>query len=270
MRLPSVQTVYVYPVSIQLYTVRQYLESEGPEAILKHIAKAGYDAVEPGDVGPDPAAYLRRIQDLGMTVSSWFGPFPDAEHLNQVIETAKALEVENVVCGFWIPDFESLEAIGRTAEKLREGLHALHAAGLNLCMHNHWFEFNLVDGHLAMDRLLNACPGLKLELDIYWASNFGAVDVQTVVRTRSDCIPLLHVKDGPLVKDEPQTAVGQGKLDIPAIINAADPKVLKWLVVELDECATDMWTAVEESVAFLRRSGLAKAQHSNPFIGPEG
>ena len=246
----------MYPVSIQLYTVRQYVESEGREAILDHIAKAGYDAVEPGDVSPDPAAYLQRVKDLGMRVSSWFGPFPDAEHANQVIETAKALEVENVVCGFWIPDFESIEAIGRTAEKLREAIQAMHSAGLNLCMHNHWFEFDPVDGQLAMDRLLNACPGLKLELDIYWASNFGAIDVQTVLRTRSDCVPLLHVKDGPLVKGEPQTAVGRGNLDIPAIIQAADPKVLKWLVVELDECATDMWTAVEESVSYLKKLEL--------------
>jgi sugar phosphate isomerase/epimerase len=258
--------VNVYPVSIQLYTVRQYVEAEGAEAILEHIAKAGYDAVEPGDVGPDPSAYLQRLKDLGMTVSSWFGPFPDAEHVNQVIETAKALNVENVVCGFWIPDFESVAAITRTAEKVREGIKALHAAGLNLCLHNHWFEFDRVDGHLAMDRLLNACPGLKLELDIYWASNFGAIDVQTFVRTRSDCIQLLHVKDGPLVKGEPQTALGQGKLDLPAIINAADPNVLKWLVVELDECATDMWTAVEESVAYLRRSGLAASRHEVPPI----
>ena len=247
----------MYPVSIQLYTVRQYNEAEGSQAILEHIAKAGYDAVEPGDVSPDPAAYLRRVKDLGMTVSSWFGPFPDAEHLNQVIETAKALEVDNVACGFWIPDFESVAAIGRTAEKLRAAVHEMHDAGLNLCMHNHWFEFDLVDGQLAMDRLLNACPGLKLELDIYWASNFGAVDAQTVVRTRADCIHLLHVKDGPLVKGEPQTALGQGKLDLPAIIGAADPKVLKWLVVELDECATDMWRAVEASVTYLRKTGLA-------------
>ncbi|MHB8637094.1 MAG: sugar phosphate isomerase/epimerase family protein [Fimbriimonadaceae bacterium] len=247
----------MYPVSIQLYTVRQYLETEGRDAILKHIARAGYDAIEAGDVGSDPAAYLRRVQDLGMTVSSWFGPFPDAEHLNQVIETAKALQVENVVCGFWIPDFESVEAITRTAEKLRGAVKAVHDAGLNLCLHNHWFEFDLVEGHLAMDRLLNSCPGLKLELDVYWASNFGAIDVPTVVRTRADCIHLLHVKDGPLVKGEPQTALGQGKLDLPSIIQAADPNVLKWLVVELDECATDMWTAVEESVAYLRRVGLA-------------
>jgi hypothetical protein len=53
-------------------------------------------------------------------------------------------------------------------------------------------------------------------------------------------------------------AVGSGKMDVPAVINAADPKVLQWLVVELDNCATDMLTAVAQSYAYLTHNGLAQ------------
>ena len=69
-------------------------------------------------------------------------------------------------------------------------------------------------------------------------------------------LPLLHIKDGTLEKDAPHVAVGSGKLDMPAIIGAADPNVLEWLMVELDNCATDMTEAVRQSYAYLTGQGL--------------
>ena len=40
-------------------------------------------------------------------------------------------------------------------------------------------------------------------------------------------------------------------------IAAADPDVLEWNVVELDDCDTDMMTAVERSYRYLVGNGLA-------------
>ena len=53
-------------------------------------------------------------------------------------------------------------------------------------------------------------------------------------------------------------AVGSGKNNIREIIAAADPKVLRWLVVELDRCDTDMTTAVAESYKYLVSNKLAE------------
>ena len=36
-------------------------------------------------------------------------------------------------------------------------------------------------------------------------------------------VPLLHIKDGPLEQKQPKVAVGQGKVDVAAVIAAADP-----------------------------------------------
>jgi sugar phosphate isomerase/epimerase len=52
------------------------------------------------------------------------------------------------------------------------------------------------------------------------------------------------------------TAVGQGVMDIPAIVAAAEGRT-EWMIVELDSCATDMWKAVEESYRYLIEKGLA-------------
>ena len=65
--------------------------------------------------------------------------------------------------------------------------------------------------------------------------------------------PLLHVKDGPAKQGEPMVAVGSGSLDIQGIVRAGSAE---WLIVELDECATDMFEAVEASIRYLEDSGL--------------
>jgi hypothetical protein len=70
----------------------------------------------------------------------------------------------------------------------------------------------------------------------------------------------LHIKDGPLVRDAPMVAVGSGKMDIPSVVAAADPAVLRWLIVELDTCATDMLEAVGKSYGYLVSKGLAKGR----------
>jgi len=44
---------------------------------------------------------------------------------------------------------------------------------------------------------------------------------------------------------------------MPAIIGAADPNVLEWLIVELDSCEGDMMEAVAQSYRYLTSAGLA-------------
>ena len=50
---------------------------------------------------------------------------------------------------------------------------------------------------------------------------------------------------------------GQGALDFPAIVAAASGA--RWLIVELDRCATDMLAAVEQSHRYLVQEGLGHA-----------
>ncbi len=50
------------------------------------------------------------------------------------------------------------------------------------------------------------------------------------------------------IKGEPHTAVGAGVMPVPEILAAAPGA---WRVVELDECATDVFTALADSHAYL-------------------
>jgi len=64
-------------------------------------------------------------------------------------------------------------------------------------------------------------------------------------------VHLLHIKDGPCVKGEPMTAVGEGVMDFDAVMGAVGD-ACEWYIVELDSCATDMVEAVEKSATYLK------------------
>jgi hypothetical protein len=76
-----------------------------------------------------------------------------------------------------------------------------------------------------------------------------------------DNAPLLHIKDGPAVRGDPMTALGEGVIDIPSVVEAG-AGATEWLIVELDECATDMLTALEKSYRYLVDKGLGRGNQS--------
>ena len=248
------------PIAIQLYTLREKAQKDFA-GVLKSVADMGYAGVEPaGLYGLTPQDVRKRVADLGMVVSSFHGPFPTPENLNEVLDQAKGLGTDTVVSGFGPDAFKTAELIKAAADKVNLVTSKLAAAGVQLALHNHYWEFDKVNGRLGYDLLMEQCPGVKSELDVYWAANFGACDPAKEVAKNKARTVLLHLKDGPLVKDQPMTAVGKGKVNIPAVIAAADPKVLRWLIVELDACATDMTQAVADSYRYLVGQGLASGR----------
>ena len=75
----------------------------------------------------------------------------------------------------------------------------------------------------------------------------------------------MHVKDGPAPwyddfaaqPHEPMVALGNGVQDFNAIAKACGDHP-KWMVIEFDECATDIFVAVKESIDYLVTKKMAK------------
>lgn len=245
------------PISVQLYSLRKEAQTDFL-GVLKHLAQTGYNGVESAGMhGMTPLEFRKVVEDLGMVVSSVHDLNPFSMPVQQAIDSAGVLGIDNVIGGFGTDAFDSLDAIKKTAEKVSAMIAQLKPAGIKLLLHNHQHEFRVVEGRLAYDWFAELCPEVLFELDTYWASNFGANDPAVEVAKLKDRIRYLHIKDGPLTEGQPMVAVGQGKMDIPSVIAAANPDVLRWMVVELDECATDMTNAVDESYAYLVNNHLA-------------
>ncbi len=245
------------PISVQLYSLRDESSSDF-DAVLERIAAIGYRGVEPFHLfDKRPEEFARQVTDLGMQVSSSHYPWANFTDTSEVIDIVKSLGLSRAAGGFGPQDFESSEAIKRTVDTVNGLVERLKTANIELFLHNHWFEFASVNGEIPYHILQEQCPDVLFEVDTYWAANFGERDAAEEVRRIRTRAPLLHIKDGPLVRDQAHVAVGQGNMNIPAVVNAADNDVLEWLIVELDSCDTDMFKAVEESYDYLTNKGLA-------------
>jgi sugar phosphate isomerase/epimerase len=246
-------------LSVQLYSLREEMKDGKHLPYLKKLAELGYKAVEcAGFYGLTPTAYKKLIEDHGLVVSGTHAGLPDPGKEQEVIDTTRALGLDRVVVPWQPPEnFASAAAVAKFGEKVEHARQILAKGGVTLAYHNHDFEINRIDGKIPLELLAKAVPKLEFEIDVYWAANHGKEDPAKVVASLKGRAPLLHLKDGPLVQGQPMTAVGSGKQNMPAIIAAADPKVTKWLVVELDACATDMWQAIEDSYHYLVGNGLA-------------
>jgi sugar phosphate isomerase/epimerase len=112
-----------------------------------------------------------------------------------------------------------------------------------------------VAGRTGLEVLADALdPAVLLEVDTYWAA-VGGEDVVALLGRLGDRVRYLHVKDGPVTRDDPMTAVGAGRMPVAEVL-AACPSA-EWHVVELDRCATDVLTAVRDSLGWLAARGLA-------------
>ncbi|MEZ5549442.1 MAG: TIM barrel protein [Pseudomonadales bacterium] len=244
------------PISVQLYSLRKESKTD-ISAVLRELADIGYSGVEPFNLfGKPPREFRQAVEALGMKISSSHFPWANSRPIAEVVDVLGELGLKRAAGGFAPEDFEDEDAIRRTAETTQKLIDDLAPHGLTLFLHNHWWEFALVDGRPGYHLLQELVPDVQFEIDTYWAANFGACDpAEEVARVRART-PLLHIKDGPLEQGKAHVAVGSGSMDIPAVIAAADPEVLEWLVVELDQCDTDMMAAIRDSFIYLTTEKL--------------
>lgn len=245
------------PLSIQLYTLREQAEKDF-FGVLECVAEIGYKAVETAGLhGQKPKEVAAAIRDLGLKVSSAHVPMVTRENCAEQVDLAGALGYDMLITSMPDSAFGDMDALRRVADQLQQAAELLQPHGLSMGYHNHWYEFYQAGGKFVFDWLMELAPAVFSELDIYWASNFGANDPAGIVAANADRIRLLHVKDGPLVWGQPHSAVGSGKLAIPDILAAADEPTVQYHVVELDDYAGDMMQAVAESYRYLTGEGLS-------------
>jgi sugar phosphate isomerase/epimerase len=246
------------PIGLQLYSVRDMAEKDF-FGTLRKVAEIGYAGVELSVFhGHKPDDVKKAMDDLGLKVISSHDGLPaDQAAFDNIVAQAKLFGHDLTVVGWASPEnFQTLDAVRKLADRLEAHAQRLKPHGLKLAYHNHAQEMVPLGDDYALGHLYNFAPAIWGQTDIFWASNFGKADPVSFVRRHARRINTLHVKDGPLVEGKNWLAVGSGKVKVADCIHAADENVLKWLIVELDACDTDMLTAVRESYQFLVRNKL--------------
>lgn len=242
-------------IGLQVYSLRDRAEKDFP-GTLKAIADIGYAGVElAGFYGNQPAEIAKLLKDLGLQAFSAHAEMPNKSNVSQLVDTYSPIGTKFLVSGYGGDKFKTVDDCKAVAAEFEEAAQLLAPHDIRFGFHNHWYEFAVRDARYVYDILMAEAPSVFSELDTYWCAYAKADPVATIKKYKCR-LPLLHIKDGPLPEQMPHTAVGSGKMDIPAVVGAADPCVLEWLVVELDECATDMLEAVDQSYKYLSSKGF--------------
>jgi sugar phosphate isomerase/epimerase len=248
------------PLAVQLYTFRDAMRD--PARVISRIAELGFVGVEAvsavgsADAAPDASTLKPLLDESGLTVCAVHVALPEPSNASLLFDEQEELGNDLVVVSGRREDFETLDAVARFAERTNEAASLAAARGMRLGYHNHWWEWDAtVNGQsgydLFWDRLDRA---IFAEVDIYWAQVAGCDPAEVIARLGPRA-RLAHVKDGPAVLGEPMTAVGRGEVDVAAALTAGED--LEWHVIELDECATDLFEAVGESARWLVDHGVS-------------
>jgi sugar phosphate isomerase/epimerase len=246
------------PVALQMYTVRDQLK-EDFEGTFRKVAQIGYAGVEFAGTGDRTASELKKfLNDLGLKLAgSHVGWAALESDLNRVIEDNLTLGNPYVVCPSVPQDRRgSADGYRETARKLSQIGEACKRQGIQLCYHNHSFEFQKLDGKYALDILYEASDPrfLQAEIDTYWVRH-GGEDPAAYIRKYAGRSPLIHLKDMEPGQERFFAEVGEGILDFKAIFEAAETGGAAWYIVEQDRCRRNPIDSARLSFENLKKMG---------------
>jgi sugar phosphate isomerase/epimerase len=247
-------------VALQLYTVRD-LSAKDFAGTLKKVAEIGYDAVEFASYGGMSSADLKKL--LGELKLQVAGSHESIDRLQKELEAAIAYnrEIGNrfVVCPYMSEQWTSRGSAGykEYARLLEKAGEKIKQAGMQLCYHNHDFEFKQEGGKYLLEFLLEACGAdlVKLEVDAYWVKKAGVDPVAFLQKYAGRC-RLIHMKDMTADAKQDFAPVGTGSMDFKAIIPAARKAGVEWFIVEQDSANQPVLEAIAISLKNMR--GLLK------------
>ena len=227
-------------VGAQLYTVRDYTKTlEGVAESLRKVAEIGYKTVQISGFGPvDPKEVAKLVAENGLAVvsthTSWDRFLYD---LDAVIEEHKLWDCPHPAIGGLPAEYRGLDGLKRFLDELAPISEKLAAEGMDFSYHNHNHELAKYDGKLWLEMLYEmASPEmLKAELDVYWIQAGGG-DPAYWVHKCAGRQPLLHLKDMCITPEREQrfAEIGEGNLNWPAILEAAQESGVEWYLVEQD------------------------------------
>ncbi len=251
-------------LGVQLYSVRNII-SKDPAAVLKSIQDIGYTEVEATyanllEIWPA----LKQTSLKPISVHIDFAIFKQGgDHLDSTFADVKQRGFEYAVFPY-VPteDRGGMDVFKRQAAMLNNSGKRAKAHGLKLCYHNHAFEYAALNGGTTgLEVLMNETSKdlVSLELDIFWASVAGH-DPVALLKTYAGRIPLLHLKDkargfatqyNETVPPETFKEIGNGSIDIPAVLSAADAAGVRHYFVEQDQTPGDPITSLRQSYTYL-------------------
>ncbi|RLL40706.1 sugar phosphate isomerase/epimerase [Oceanobacillus piezotolerans] len=278
-------------IGVQMMMLKQKVEELGAYETMKKLHELGFSAVEVSQIPmtEENVAELKRAsEDFNIKIAALSAglepmlPGAPGETLSndfdKIVNDAKTLNCNFIRIGMLpfnvMGDKDRIMAFIERAEAMA---HRLAEHGIELYYHTHHIEFQKYDGEFLLDLIKNNTSKLGFELDVHWIQRAGVNPVEFVKQYKGR-ISLLHLKDyriGQLevteddLKDLAQfmvkftntiefAEVGEGNLDIPAIMEAGLESGAQYFLIEQDDTyGRDPFDCLETSAENLRKLGYS-------------
>ena len=241
----------VESVGLQLFTLRNEMAEDFAGTLAK-VAEMGYREMEfAGYFGRSAHEVRESLNNSGLVSPAAHVQLNAIrENLEAEIEFAVAVGQQYLVVPSLPENERSLDDYRRHAETLNSAGEECRRAGLKMGYHNHSFEFEIAEGRVPYDILLEETdPDLvAMELDLYWIADSG-IDALTYFSAHPGRFSMLHLKDrdaaGAMVD------VGSGTIDFAGIFAQAETAGIRHYFVEHDNPG-DGFTSVANSYRAVR------------------
>ncbi len=202
-------------LSLQLYSIKNYLKENGFDKTFETVSKMGYTGVEFytfGEHSKEEMKALLKKHNL-KAVSAHAGDVTERPEF--YIDYMSYLGAKYICCPYangdtkdvWLEKAKKLNEAGQQAEK----------SGMKLSYHNHAHEFSMdFNGENPWDILLNNAEHLYAQPDTYHVIS-GGYDVYDVLEKYKDKIYTVHFKE--ITADKGEAAAGDGIIDFARCLN---------------------------------------------------
>lgn len=253
-------------IGLQLYTIRDAMD-ENPEKSLARVAELGYDEVESATYTGTGKFYGMTGQEFDEVLRKNGLSIPSGHYLlgseeirgtilsdwEQAVEDAATIGMKYMVCA-WLPEEqrETIDHYKQVAEWLNHAGEICKNNGIQLCYHNHEFEFEELSGQIPYELLLQDMEEdlVKMELDIYWTVYAGYDPVDLFQKNKGRYV-LWHVKDMADSPDRSFTEVGNGTIDWNRLFQYSEVAGMKHFFVEQD-VSESPFDSIEQSITYIK------------------
>jgi len=260
-------------IGLQLYTVRDLMQ-QNPASTIAEVAKVGYNSVEGATYtntqkfyGMNPQEFSKLLKDNGLIMPSGHYRLGEEKTNNEIVkgtllnewdkavDDAAAVGLKYMVCAYLsTAERGGLDHYKYVADQLNIAGEKCKKAGIQLCYHNHDFEFVKQDNTYPMDILFGADKDLvKFEMDLYWVTKAG-MDPIALFNQQPGRFPLLHLKDMDNTEAHAFTEVGNGTIDFKSILKHQKQAGLKYFFVEQDKCPGSPIDSIKQSYSYIKKN----------------
>ncbi len=245
----------------QFYTLRDFTKTPGDFLRTMHrIADIGYKYVQVSGVGPDVKADVikKACDETGLSVYITHTPFARIiDDTDAVIEEHKKFGCNIIGLGSAGDYSKSYDGFARLAQDLAPAVEKIKKAGMFFSYHNHWMEFEKLDGKHFMSAFIenSDMEAVKLTADVYWL-HFSGLNECKWLEENAKYISCTHFKDlGVYQGKQTIVEVMTGNLDYPAILESCKKAGIEYNFVELDTTTMDPFKAMKLSFDNLMATG---------------